>query len=121
MLIRIKWFCLRAAHRLIDQASGRWEVAMEDDVLIISGYLGSGPTHWQSWLERTLPQARDPLQNSGNANHFRLVPRHQPFAPNSPLLHHAGSEANDGTTTTGSQVGAHRDQQPAERSLVSDD
>lgn len=31
---------------------------MKQPVLILPGYLGSGPAHWQSWLERQLPEAR---------------------------------------------------------------
>lgn len=30
---------------------------MKQPVLIVPGYLGSGPAHWQSWLERQLPAA----------------------------------------------------------------
>lgn len=30
---------------------------MPDCVLIVPGYMGSGPEHWQSWLERQLPNA----------------------------------------------------------------
>lgn len=30
---------------------------MKHSVLIVPGYLGSGPAHWQSWLERQLPAA----------------------------------------------------------------
>lgn len=30
---------------------------MRQPVLILPGYLGSGPAHWQSWLERQLPEA----------------------------------------------------------------
>lgn len=31
---------------------------MKQTTLIVPGYLGSGPAHWQSWLERQLPDAR---------------------------------------------------------------
>lgn len=31
---------------------------MSTPVLILPGYLGSGPAHWQSWLERQLPATR---------------------------------------------------------------
>lgn len=31
---------------------------MKQPILILPGYLGSGPAHWQSWFERQLPTAR---------------------------------------------------------------
>lgn len=31
---------------------------MKQTTLIIPGYQGSGPDHWQSWLEQKLPEAR---------------------------------------------------------------
>lgn len=31
---------------------------MQQPVLILPGYLGSGSAHWQSWFERQLPNAR---------------------------------------------------------------
>ncbi|MBU1365666.1 MAG: alpha/beta hydrolase [Gammaproteobacteria bacterium] len=31
---------------------------MKQTVLIVPGYLGSGPAHWQSWMERQLPATR---------------------------------------------------------------
>ena len=31
---------------------------MNETVLIVPGYHGSGPAHWQTWLESRLPQAR---------------------------------------------------------------
>lgn len=31
---------------------------MKRRILILPGYLGSGPAHWQSWFERQLPTAR---------------------------------------------------------------
>ena len=31
---------------------------MSQETLIIPGYLGSGPSHWQSWMERHLAGAR---------------------------------------------------------------
>lgn len=31
---------------------------MKRPILILPGYLGSGPAHWQSWFERQLPTAR---------------------------------------------------------------
>lgn len=31
---------------------------MKQTTLIVPGYLGSGPAHWQSWFERQLPDAR---------------------------------------------------------------
>jgi uncharacterized protein len=31
---------------------------MNETVLIVPGYLGSGPAHWQTWLESRLPEAR---------------------------------------------------------------
>ncbi len=31
---------------------------MRQTVLIVPGYHGSGPGHWQSWLEGELPEAR---------------------------------------------------------------
>jgi len=31
---------------------------VKQSVLIVPGYLGSGPAHWQSWFERQLPGAR---------------------------------------------------------------
>jgi uncharacterized protein len=31
---------------------------VKQTTLIVPGYLGSGPAHWQSWLERQLPDAR---------------------------------------------------------------
>lgn len=31
---------------------------MSDTVLLVPGFHGSGPDHWQSWLERELPESR---------------------------------------------------------------
>lgn len=31
---------------------------MRDDVLVVPGFRGSGPGHWQTWLESALPGAR---------------------------------------------------------------
>jgi hypothetical protein len=31
---------------------------VKQTTLIVPGYLGSGPAHWQSWFERQLPDAR---------------------------------------------------------------
>lgn len=31
---------------------------MKQPILIVPGYLGSGPAHWQTWLESQLPEAQ---------------------------------------------------------------
>lgn len=40
------------------RALDRRRTAAQDEILIVPGFRGSGPAHWQSWMAAVLPEAR---------------------------------------------------------------